>query len=47
MPVGDEDEATLGARAGGWRELGEEVHLSLEREQVRRAVAAWPSPSGQ
>jgi RNA polymerase primary sigma factor len=44
-PVGEEDETTLGALlpAGG-AEVGEEVQLSLEREQVRRAVAALGEP---
>jgi RNA polymerase primary sigma factor len=44
-PVGEEEETTLGALlpAGG-DEVGEEVQLSLEREQVRRAVAALAEP---
>jgi RNA polymerase primary sigma factor len=43
-PVGDE-ETTLGALLPtGAAEVGEELHLSLEREQVRRAVAALGEP---
>jgi len=43
-PVGDED-TTLGALLpAGDAELGEEVYVGLEREQVRRAVAGLPEP---
>jgi len=42
--VGDED-TTLGALLpAGDAELGEEVYVGLEREQVRRAVAGLPEP---
>ena len=42
--VGDDDETTLGAMLADGRDLGEEVHVSLEREQVRSAVAAMVEP---
>jgi len=42
--VGDDDETTLGAMLADGRDLGEEVHVSLEREQVREAVAAMAEP---
>jgi len=44
-PVGETGEATLGALipAEG-AEVGEEVHLSLARDAVRRAVAEMPDP---
>ena len=44
-PVGEEGEATLGALLPATTpEVGEEVHLSLEREQVRRAVEQLAEP---
>ncbi len=42
--VGDDDETTLGAMLADGRDLGEEVYVSLEREQVRSAVAAMAEP---
>jgi RNA polymerase primary sigma factor len=42
--IGDDDETTLGAMLADGRDLGEEVHVSLEREQVRQAVAAMAEP---
>jgi len=41
--IGD-DETTLGAMLADGRDLGDEVHVSLEREQVREAVAAMAEP---
>ena len=44
-PVGEEGEATLGALLPAVApEVGEEVHLSLEREQVRHAVERLAEP---
>jgi len=43
--VGDEDDTTLGAMiAADTRDIGEEVYISLEREQVRVAVATMAEP---
>jgi RNA polymerase primary sigma factor len=45
-PVGEEQEATLGALLpAATPEVGEEVHLSLEREQVRHAVEQLGEPA--
>jgi RNA polymerase primary sigma factor len=44
-PVGEEEETTLGVLLPATApEVGEEVHLSLEREQVRRVVAQLGEP---
>jgi len=44
-PVGEEEETTLGALLpAATPEVGEEVHLSLEREQVRHAVEQLAEP---
>jgi RNA polymerase primary sigma factor len=44
-PVGEEEVVTLGALLPATApEVGEEVHLSLEREQVRRVVAQLAEP---
>ena len=46
-PVGQEEDTTLGELLPATTpEVGEEVHLNLEREQVRRVVAQLASPSG-
>jgi RNA polymerase primary sigma factor len=43
--VGEDDETTLGALIpADARDFGEEVHISLEREQVRLAVATIAEP---
>jgi RNA polymerase primary sigma factor len=45
VPVGEEEGTTLGALLpAATPEVGEEVHLSLEREQVRRAVEQLTEP---
>ena len=44
-PIGDNDEGTLGELlAAAGEDLGDEVHASFEREQVRRAVAMIAEP---
>jgi RNA polymerase primary sigma factor len=44
--VGEEDETTLGAMIPAEaRDVGEEVYISLEREQVRFAVATMAEPA--
>ncbi len=44
--VGDEDETTLGALIpADTLDIGEEVHISLERKQVREAVERMSEPS--
>jgi RNA polymerase primary sigma factor len=44
--VGDEEDTTLGALIpADTRDVGEEVHISLEREQVRVAVSTMSEPA--
>jgi RNA polymerase primary sigma factor len=44
-PVGEDEETTLGALlVGDAQDLGEALHVRLEREQVRQAVSAMPEP---
>jgi RNA polymerase primary sigma factor len=45
-PVGEDEESTFGTLiAATVPDVGEEVHISLEREQVRQTVAAMSEPS--
>jgi RNA polymerase primary sigma factor len=45
-PVGEEEDTALGALfAADTQDVGEEVHDSLEREQVRDAVSTMPEPA--
>jgi RNA polymerase primary sigma factor len=44
--VGDDEDTTLGALIpADQRDVGEEVHISLEREQVRTAVSTMSEPA--